>query len=129
MFSREIESLLTLVALAASPDGFEVPSDMTVFKDATNRLDCSEESTTHLTDHNISAWVSFNRSILKDKMKLGPIGRRLWLDMVIDDLSEFPDKRFVLKLIKSVKLPEDRRKSKTRRKEGFAADFALSAVA
>lgn len=112
MFSREIEALLTLMALSVCAEKTAPSEDVAAFFKAADCLKDCMRIDPMINESNLQAWIDFNQLVLRDKMRLGPIGFKTWFDTLLADVTEYPDRAFVGELVKTIPLKDRRTRSR-----------------
>ena len=102
MFNRQTEAVLSLTAFSIFADKRVLSEEISKFMSLSNVLRKTDISDIEITEPKLLHWFEMNRSILQDKMTLGPAGLKRWINMVIDDLSEFKQKSLILDWITQI---------------------------
>ena len=102
MFNRQTEAVLSLTAFSIFADKRVLSEEISKFMSLSNVLRKTDISDIEITEPKLLHWFEMNRSILQDKMTLGPAGLKRWINIVIDDLSEFKQKSLILDWITQI---------------------------
>lgn len=89
-YCRDMEALLTLAALSTYLENGLRCDRMSAFADFAMRLDGIDHPDQPITSADLSAWFNFNRAVLRDRLRLGPAGLKMWYDRLVSDLEDFP---------------------------------------
>ena len=102
MFNRQVNAVLTLIALSIVADKRVLSSEITVFIKSAKLINKKIESDLPITEAKLLAWFENNRIILRDKVNLGPVGFERWFETVLADISDFEDKQFIMDMIEKI---------------------------
>ena len=102
MFNRQTEAVLSLTAFSIFADKRVISEEISKFMSLSKVLRTTDISDIEITEPKLLHWFEMNRANLQDKMTLGPAGLKRWINMVIDDLSEFKQKSLILDWITQI---------------------------
>lgn len=105
-YSRDMEALLTMAALSTYLENGMRCDRMAAFTDFAARLEGVDHPDQPITSSDLSAWFSFNRAILRDRLRLGPIGLKMWFEGLVSDLEAFPRQDIVQDILANLSLAD-----------------------
>lgn len=102
MFNKDVNGVLTLIALSIVADKRILSSEITAFIKNAQLIDKKLKNDSPITEAKLLAWFENNRVTLRDKVSLGPVGFEHWFKTVLADISDFEDKSFIMDLIEKI---------------------------
>ena len=102
MFNKNVNGVLTLIALSIVADKRILASEITAFIKNAQLIDKKLKNDSPITEAKLLAWFENNRVTLRDKVSLGPVGFERWFKSVLADISDFEDKSFIMDLIEKI---------------------------
>lgn len=102
VLNKEVNGVLTLIALSIFADKRILSSEITFFIKSATAINKKVKSDTLITEAKLLAWFENNRITLRDKTSLGPVGFEHWFKTVLADVSDFKDKSFIMDMIQKI---------------------------
>ena len=99
MFNREIEALLSIIALSIFADKRVLSEEIKAFVESADLIQSKVYSDIVLSETKLLLWFELNRVELQDKMSLGPVGFKRWFEDTVAELPVISDKRFIMEII------------------------------
>lgn len=120
-YCRDMEALLTVAALSTYLKNGMMCERMSAFADFAARLEGVDHPDQPITSADLSAWFDFNRAVLRDKLRLGPVGLKRWFESLVSDLKAFPRQDIVEDILSDLSFADLQTGLATRSKARIAA--------
>ena len=99
MFNKQVNGVLTLIALSIFADKRVLSSEITAFIKSAEQINKNVRSEIPITEAKLLMWFETNRLHLRERVNLRPAGFKHWFDTVLEDVAEYKDKLFLMEMI------------------------------
>lgn len=102
MFSREVDAVLSVIALSIFADKRVLSTEITAFVKSADIIEAHVRSDIPVTEAKLLMWFEINREHIQSKMQLGSVGFKQWFDSVVETFSLLPDKTFIADIVELI---------------------------
>lgn len=95
MFTRQIDAVLTLIALSIFADKRVLSEEITAFVSSADLIQRNVHSDISITETKLLLWFELNRTDLRDKMNLNAVEFEQWFEALLSDLPTLSDMTFI----------------------------------
>lgn len=102
MFNREVEAVLSVIALSIFADKRVLSTEITAFVKSADIIKAHVRSNLPLSEAKLLLWLEMNREQIKAKMQLGPAEFEAWFDSIFEAFAKLPDKTFISEIVETI---------------------------
>jgi len=102
MFNREVEAVLSVIALSIFADKRVLSTEIAAFVKSADIIKANVHSDLPLSEAKLLLWFEMNREQIRAKMELDAIEFKAWFEAIFNEFPRLPDKTFISEIVESI---------------------------